>query len=140
MEAQCRAISCSHGGPVQGPSLFTWRPSAGSISSSHESPVQGPSPQSGARHAAQLGGCQPGLHPQGIRSEGPGQHTHHLHPGWTDYYVCGTNANSKGPKRSPCCTPDSELIWPSECHNRGYQGTHGGTQQKRWHTHKELLA
>ncbi|KAL5484353.1 hypothetical protein EMCRGX_G020829 [Ephydatia muelleri] len=104
-------ISSSHGGPVQGPSpvhmevqcrvhlQFTWRSSAGPISSSHGGPVQGPSPPSPVHMEVQcrvhllnqvqhkLGCCQQGLHHQGTRLEGRGQHTHHLHPGWTPIYV-----------------------------------------------------
>ena len=79
MEAQCRAhlqftwrpsaspISSSHGVQCRAHLQFTWRSSAGPISSSHRGPVQGPPPQSGTRHATQLGCCQPGLHHQGTR-------------------------------------------------------------------------
>eukprot|EP00731_Ephydatia_muelleri_P024502 Em0016g773a len=83
MEVQCRAHLCSHGGLVQGPFPVHMEAQCRAISCSHggPSPVHmkahavGPSPQSGARHAAQLVGCQPGLHHQGTRSEGQGQHT-----------------------------------------------------------------
>ena len=67
--------------------------------------MQGPSPQSGARHAAQLCGCQPGLVGLIICIQSG-------HP------FVQTARDLRG--QPTACTPDSELIWPSGCHNRGW--------------------
>ena len=130
MEVQCRvhlqftwrssagSISSSHGGPVQGPSpvhmavqcrvhlhhlLFTWRSSAGSISS--------------IRYSTNWAAASKGsiIKVPGLKDE------------VSTLIICiqaghqfmWDQCNSKGPKRSPCCTPDSELIWSSGSHNRG---------------------
>ena len=42
-----------------------------------------------------------------------------------DTNVWRTSENSKGPRRSLCCTPDSEWISPRGCHNM--DGTHNTT-------------
>ena len=52
----------------------------------------------------------------------------HLHPCRLDTNFWRTSANSKGPEGSPCCTPDSELIWPRGCHTRGWVPQHQDTQ------------
>ena len=136
MEVQCkvhlqftwrssaRSISSSHGGPVQGASPVHMEVQLGPITSSHGGPVQGPSPQSGAGAAAS----------QGYIIKVPG-----LKDEVSTLIICiqarhqfmWDQCNSKGPKRSPYCTPDSELIW-SNGYNRGWvpehKDTYGSTQ------------